>query len=219
MLYEQLKRVGLYQMSYGYDRPYFSQGTVVLSNRLIVEGRYLWYAGLSNSVPASKDEMLVGSTGFLDKMDDFTTYSYCGYKVNEQDIDNVYFWAACPENFELSKYNSRYTVNLCRGNAINYDLTTDAETVNNKKINTSSIELPLGMNNTTKRYIIYYIKLNAAQLADGENDVIRFKFGLRVPDTNIKYILTEGGDNEGKALETEDSSGNILYEGIEYSAV
>ena len=219
MLYEQLKRVGLYQMSYGYDRPYFSQGTVVLSNRLIVEGRYLWYAGLSNSVPASKDEMLVGSTGFLDKMDDFTTYSYCGYKVNEQDISNEYFWLACPENFELTKYNPRYTVNLCRGNAINYDLTTDAETVNNKKINTSSIELSLGMNNTTKRYIIYYIKLNAAQLADGENDVIRFKFGLRVPDTNIKYILTEGGDNEGKALETEDSSGNILYEGIEYSAV
>lgn len=223
MLYEQLKRVGLYQISYGYDKPYFEGGIINVPQKLIVEGRYLWYAGLTDTIPASKNDMLVQSAynGFLDKLNDYTTYSYGGYTVNEQDIEKKYFWIACPENFELSKYNSRYTVNLCRGNAINYDLTTDAQTVNNKKLNTSTINnVPLGMNNINKNYTVYYIKLNATQLADGESDVIRFKFVLKDPNASpepepeTNQILVEGGDNAGKALETEDvkDAKNILYE-------
>ena len=76
-----------------------------------------------------------------------------------------------PADFELVDYNDRFTIDVLRGNGVNFDLVTDVQ-----PLNVHSIKINLGMNNDRfqKWYSVYYVKFNLSPLGDDENDVVRY---------------------------------------------
>ena len=210
MLYEQLKRVGLYQISYGYLNPWFEGGEIWAPQKLVVRGRYKWYCGFADRIPDTKEDLLYNgnpvTSGFLKKNEEFS-FTYCTHEVTNMDSRCGYFWCACPADFELVDYNDRFTIDVLRGNGVNFDLVTDVQ-----PLNVHSIKINLGMNNDRfqKWYSVYYVKFNLSPLGDDENDVVRFKFGGSAPIPDAYYLLTEDGMPYG----LEDASGRILHDGV-----
>lgn len=206
-LYEQLKRVGLDQISYGYANPYFDGGNSVLPHKLVVQGRYRWYAGFSDSIPADKASLVAGATGFLEK-NSSGIVTECEYKLTEDDKECAYFWCACPnEYFELTDYSKRYKICSVVGNAFRAEMTTLGTYTDTTVINTYP-----GMDNDRFQtpYRIYSVKFNGTPYISIEDVVIRFNFSGKsaLPDAN--YLLTE----TGQPHEVEESDDIILHDGI-----
>ena len=210
MLYEQLKKVGLYQMSYGDANPYFEASSIDLPHKLVVQGRYVWYCGFADRIPETKEDLLYNgnpvSSGFLNKNEEFS-FTYCEHNVSREDSRSGYFWCACPSDFELVDYNNYLTIDVCQGNGVNFDMVTDVQ-----PLETHMIRVNLGMNNSRfqKWYIVYYIKFNMSPLGDDDNDIIKFKFGGSAIIPDAQYLLTEDSLPYG----TEDNQGRILHDGI-----
>lgn len=184
MIYSQLKKVGLTQISYGGNSACFGANTTKIPQKLIVCGRYKWYCGFSDTVPNEKSNMEANS-GFLKKNYNISDiYTTCEYAITKEDMKKKIFWCACPKEFTLVQYNNgyqNYNINICRGNAVNFDLVSDVQ-----PINTTTVYIPLGYgiyqptgSMALHEYTIYYVTFEQWSLGDGDNDVVKFRFMRR----------------------------------------
>ena len=207
MLYEQLKRVGLYQISYGYLNPYFDEGVCYIPQKLVVQVRYKWYSGFSNELPQSREDICSYShDGFLtlSKQDGFT---YCQHKADNRDNQCTYFWCACPEEYDLVKYDETHAINVCLSDSINFDLVTDVQ-----PIRMYELDIPLAMDNSElhKTYKVYYVKFDLSPLGDGNENILKFVFESYSEIVDPDVMITE----DFKKVIIEDESANLMYDEI-----
>lgn len=215
MYYPQFYKNGRYEFSYGEGNTgWFGKGVYIPNTvKYVVNARWKYYWGLSDSVPENEVQIKSKNSGLLNNST-FTNGTTTSTVVGE-DYNCTSFWVAFPPEFALVSYNNDIRIKLEQPDGICFDLVSETQTMKLKKM-----VMHLGDNSTLKEYNVAYFEFEHP--IGNKSAVVSFRI---VPQEEIRVICNLNLEN-GVGIEPEkedydifrtESSNNIIYDDDAFS--
>ena len=177
------------------------------TTKYVVNARWKYYWGLTDTVPETEEELKSKKSGFLNNSafkNGTTTSTLVG-----EDYNCKSFWVAFPPEFALVTFNNDIRIQLEQPDGTAFDLVSETQKMKLKKMT-----VHLGDNSTIKEYNVAFFTFEWP--IGNKSAIISFRI---VPAEEVKivynmnfedgvHILTESEDN---ILRTE-SSNNVIYD-------
>lgn len=199
MYYPQFYKNGKYETAFGEnDTAWFDNGVCQPKTaRYIVNGKYRYYWGFSNTLPTNKSELQAGNSGLLNNtkfLNGTTTSCVVG-----DGYDKTYFWIAFPSMYEMTDYNENFKVLLEQADGLMFDLVS-----HNQNLSLRHIPVNLGDSDVVDQYKIAFFEFETP--IGNRNSVVSFKI---LSEEAINYVYTMTDENN-KAFELEGESTDTL---------
>lgn len=221
MVYEQLARKGMRQISYGepVESPWFDESFTTIPQSWYVDSRYRYWMGFSERLPHSRQELIAlghpTSTGFLEYNAENIS-SYLIHDVSHADsLEDGYFWVAVPEDYDIVSYNDRHFIEVTRNDKVNWDLISPLQKLRSGTISYMPIgeEANYGMPTKYKKnYNLFYVKFNFGAIGDDMADVVKVRVIGSEPGVGGSYLLFESGDKVAYQEPGDIATYSILFD-------
>lgn len=169
------------------DNTYFNASVANVPQKLYVRSRYAWYAGFTQNVPNSFDEIRYYSNnlkkGYLNE--DITSIkNELVYNVSKADSKSNVFFIAVPVNYSIVSTDDGMII-LEQKDGLEFDLITDIQ-----RLNIRTMQVPSGVTQIT--YRVYYIEFKQSPLGIYGSQIKATFIGGAAPEQN-GYLITEWG--------------------------
>ena len=233
MLYDQLYLKGKRQITYGDRNPWFGPDIALSPQSWYADARFRWFAGFSNTLPQSRDDVRPGhtsitvSSGFLKYDESNAKHTICRHHVTLSDArDMSYFWIAIPADYQLDPSHNGFMIQATRGDGVNFDLVTAVQPMDSYDIEHFNIGELANYGYETRlstRYTVYYIKFKFGNLGNDNIDLIKWCVKSGDPYLNLEdgsRIANEMTDDDATpfVISTEDANTLIGHYHNGYSA-
>ena len=185
MYYPQFYKNGKYEIAFGEnDTAWFDNGVCKPKiARYIVNGKYRYYWGFSNTLPTNKSDLQKGNSGLLNNtkfLNGTTTSCVVG-----DGYDKTYFWVAFPSLYEINEYNENFEILLEQADGLMFDLIS-----HNQNISIEYIPVNLGDSKEIIQYTLAYIKFDNP--IGNQSSVVSFRI---LPKEAVNYVYKMGDEN------------------------
>ena len=185
MYYPQFYKNGKYEIAFGEnDTAWFDNGVCKPKTaRYIVNGKYKYYWGFSNTLPTNKSDLQKGNSGLLNNtkfLNGTTTSCVVG-----DGYDKTYFWVAFPSLYEINEYNENFEILLEQADGLMFDLIS-----HNQNISIEYIPVNLGDSKEIIQYTLAYIKFDNP--IGNQSSVVSFRI---LPKEAVNYVYKMGDEN------------------------